>query len=101
MRGAQFVFEEIKWSLILHSSDIYFIGGFGTVAWVDVKEYEALQPDKIAVDGGEQNLKVCILHCPCSYKLLPTMYLSKEYAICCTLTCVFFYFMAFDFFSLL
>ncbi|KAF8392810.1 hypothetical protein HHK36_021047 [Tetracentron sinense] len=38
-------------------SDIYFIGGFGTVAWVDVKEYENLQPDKIAVDGGEQNLK--------------------------------------------
>ncbi|XP_022724467.1 uncharacterized protein LOC111281112 isoform X2 [Durio zibethinus] len=38
-------------------SDVYFIGGFGTVAWVDVKEYEALKPDKIAVDGGEQNLK--------------------------------------------
>ncbi|KAK7389466.1 hypothetical protein VNO78_24538 [Psophocarpus tetragonolobus] len=38
-------------------SDIYFIGGFGTVAWVDVKEYETLQPDKIAVDGGEQYLK--------------------------------------------
>lgn len=38
-------------------SDIYFIGGFGTVAWVDVKEYETFQPDKIAVDGGEQNLK--------------------------------------------
>ncbi|GAV56646.1 Pyrid_oxidase_2 domain-containing protein, partial [Cephalotus follicularis] len=38
-------------------SDIYFIGGFGTVAWVDVKEYEAIKPDKIAVDGGEQNLK--------------------------------------------
>ncbi|KAK2651838.1 hypothetical protein Ddye_011694 [Dipteronia dyeriana] len=38
-------------------SDIYFIGGFGTVAWVNVMEYEAIQPDKIAVDGGEQNLK--------------------------------------------
>ncbi|GER53683.1 pyridoxamine 5'-phosphate oxidase family protein [Striga asiatica] len=38
-------------------SDIYFIGGFGTVAWVDVNEYETIQPDKIAVDGGEQNLK--------------------------------------------
>ncbi|KAJ8770483.1 hypothetical protein K2173_017974 [Erythroxylum novogranatense] len=38
-------------------SDIYFIGGFGTVAWVDVKEYEALQPDKIALDGGEPILK--------------------------------------------
>lgn len=44
---------------INYYSDIYFIGGFGTVAWVDVKEYETLQPDKIAVDGGEQNLKVC------------------------------------------
>ncbi|VAI86281.1 unnamed protein product [Triticum turgidum subsp. durum] len=38
-------------------SDIYFIGGFGTVAWVDVKQYETIQPDKIAVDGGEQSLK--------------------------------------------
>lgn len=38
-------------------SDIYFIGGFGTVAWVDVREYEALKPDNIAADGGEQNLK--------------------------------------------
>ncbi|XP_073009372.1 uncharacterized protein [Typha latifolia] len=38
-------------------SDIYFIGGFGTVAWVDVKEYEVIQSDKIAADGGEQNLK--------------------------------------------
>uniref|UniRef100_A0A803KQP7 CREG-like beta-barrel domain-containing protein n=1 Tax=Chenopodium quinoa TaxID=63459 RepID=A0A803KQP7_CHEQI len=39
------------------SSDIYFIGGFGTVAWVDVKEYEDLKPDKIALEGGEQYLK--------------------------------------------
>ncbi|CAN8258585.1 unnamed protein product [Cochlearia groenlandica] len=38
-------------------SDIYFIGGFGTVAWVDVKEYETLQPDKIAVDCSEKILK--------------------------------------------
>ncbi|KAL4589334.1 hypothetical protein LXL04_002240 [Taraxacum kok-saghyz] len=39
------------------SSDIYFIGGFGTVAWVNVKEYEGLQPDDITVDGNEKNLK--------------------------------------------
>ncbi|KAG0482112.1 hypothetical protein HPP92_010196 [Vanilla planifolia] len=38
-------------------SDIYFIGGFGTVQWIDVREYENTQPDKIAADGGEQNLK--------------------------------------------
>lgn len=46
---------------LVFDSDIYFIGGFGTVAWVDVKEYEAIQPDKIAVDGGEQYLKVNFL----------------------------------------
>ncbi|KAL6629827.1 hypothetical protein ACP70R_029592 [Stipagrostis hirtigluma subsp. patula] len=46
--------EQQEWA---HQHDIYFIGGFGTVAWVDVKEYEALQPDKIAIDGGEQSLK--------------------------------------------
>ena len=38
--------------------DIYFIGGFGTVAWVDVKEYEDLKADKIALEGGEHCLKV-------------------------------------------
>lgn len=62
------VVSEFKWYLLIHISnfcmhllifsDIYFIGGFGTVAWIDVKEYEDLQPDKIAIDGGEQNLKV-------------------------------------------
>ncbi|CAO2202578.1 unnamed protein product [Urochloa humidicola] len=39
-------------------SDIYFIGGFGTVAWVDVNEYETTQPDKVAVDGAEKSLKL-------------------------------------------
>ncbi|KAI5665153.1 hypothetical protein M9H77_24476 [Catharanthus roseus] len=35
--------------------DIYFIGGFGTISWVDVKEYQSLQPDKIVVDQSEHN----------------------------------------------
>lgn len=38
-------------------SDIYFIGGFGTVAWVDVKAYESAEPDVIAKHGSEQTLK--------------------------------------------
>ena len=46
----------------IYFSGIYIIGGFGTVVWVDVKEYEALKPNKIAVDGGEQNLKVNFLN---------------------------------------
>lgn len=46
--------------MLTHYSDIYFIGGFGTVAWVDVNEYETTQPDKVAVDGAEKSLKVTI-----------------------------------------
>ena len=44
--------------IILSRSDIYFIGGFGTVAWVDVKEFENAQPDIIAANGAEETLKV-------------------------------------------
>eukprot|EP00252_Welwitschia_mirabilis_P026306 TRINITY_DN8572_c0_g3_i1.p1 TRINITY_DN8572_c0_g3~~TRINITY_DN8572_c0_g3_i1.p1 ORF type:complete len:356 (-),score=67.58 TRINITY_DN8572_c0_g3_i1:276-1343(-) len=51
-----------KWGNFLYYrmeliSDVYFIGGFGTIAWIDVKEYESVHPDKIAVDGVEQNLE--------------------------------------------
>jgi len=38
-------------------SDIYFVGGFGTVAWVDVKEYDMAKPDVIAVNGAEKTLQ--------------------------------------------
>lgn len=38
-------------------SDIYFVGGFGTVAWVDVKEYLTAQPDRIAASNAEITLQ--------------------------------------------
>ncbi|KAH7280328.1 hypothetical protein KP509_37G061700 [Ceratopteris richardii] len=38
-------------------SDIYFIGGFGTVAWIDVNSYEQAEPDVIAKHGSEKILK--------------------------------------------
>lgn len=60
-------------------SDIYFIGGFGTVAWVDVKDYETLQPDKIAVDGGEQYLKVNFLNSNANYFFL--LHLEEHYGL--------------------
>jgi hypothetical protein len=42
-------------------SDIYLSMAFGTVAWIDVKEYETIQPDKIVVDGGNlQSLRHCL-----------------------------------------
>ncbi len=39
-------------------TDIYFVGGFGTVQWVDVDEYTAAQPDAIVVANPNQTLKV-------------------------------------------
>lgn len=38
-------------------SDIYFVGGFGTVQWVDVKEYDLARPDIIAANGAEKTLR--------------------------------------------
>lgn len=39
-------------------SDIYFVGGFGTVAWVDVTEYTTSKPDIIAATNPEGTLMV-------------------------------------------
>ena len=39
-------------------SDIYFVGGFGTVSWIDVKEYMSAKPDIIAADNTEVTLQV-------------------------------------------
>lgn len=30
-----------------HITDVYFVGGFGTVQWVDVGEYQSAQPDAV------------------------------------------------------
>lgn len=39
-------------------SDIYFVGGFGTVQWVDVSEYTAAKPDEIVADDPHHTLQV-------------------------------------------
>ncbi|KAL4435164.1 hypothetical protein ABPG77_001846 [Micractinium sp. CCAP 211/92] len=38
--------------------DIYFVGGFGTVQWVDVAEYSRAQPDPIVLDNPNRVLQV-------------------------------------------
>ena len=40
-------------------SDIYFVGGFGTVQWVDVAEYASVKPDQIALVEPHHTLKAC------------------------------------------
>ena len=40
-------------------SDIYFVGGFGTVQWVDVADYMATKPDSIVAADPQQTISVC------------------------------------------
>lgn len=39
-------------------TDIYFVGGFGTVQWVDVNEYLTSTPDAIATNTPSLTLQV-------------------------------------------
>ena len=47
--------------------DVYFVGGFGTVQWIDVEEYTEAQPDAIvtACTSAELQvtLSVLLTHC--------------------------------------
>lgn len=38
--------------------DIFFVGGFGTVQWLDTEEYTQAQPDKIVLDHPNHTLQV-------------------------------------------
>ena len=46
--------------------DIFFVGGFGTVQWVDPAEYAAIKPDNIVMTAPLKTLKVYAdsLHAP-------------------------------------
>lgn len=39
-------------------SDIYFVGGFGTVQWVDVADYMATKPDSIVAADPQDTISV-------------------------------------------
>lgn len=43
-------------------SDIYFVGGFGTVQWIDTAEYASVKPDAIVMDDPHRTLEVrCLI----------------------------------------
>ncbi|GAQ85575.1 Pyridoxamine 5'-phosphate oxidase family protein [Klebsormidium nitens] len=56
--GASFQWGNFYFYRMANISDIYFVGGFGTVAWVDVKEYSAAKPDIIAASNVSETLQV-------------------------------------------
>jgi hypothetical protein len=39
-------------------TDVYFVGGFGTVQWIDADEYVGSSPDPIATDAPQRTLQV-------------------------------------------
>lgn len=43
-------------------SDIYFVGGFGTVQWVDVADYMATKPDSIVAADPQQTISALNAH---------------------------------------
>lgn len=44
-------------------TDIYFVGGFGTVQWIDVNEYLTATPDAIATNSPAVTLQVRVCAC--------------------------------------
>jgi hypothetical protein len=39
-------------------TDVYFVGGFGTVQWIEADEYVSSSPDPIATDAPQRTLQV-------------------------------------------
>ena len=58
-------------------SDIYFVGGFGTVQWVDVAEYAATTPDSIVLDNPHKTLQVGLA--PCLIRLRAQMLVALSH----------------------
>ncbi|GJP35536.1 hypothetical protein CLOM_g20044 [Closterium sp. NIES-68] len=54
--GAAQMWGNFSYYRMQHICDIYFVGGFGTVAWIDVKDYLAATPDAIVLQNTEATL---------------------------------------------
>ncbi|KAK9806618.1 hypothetical protein WJX73_000437 [Symbiochloris irregularis] len=50
--------------------DIFFVGGFGTVQWVDPKEYSAIKPDNIVMSSPLKTLQALNDQCAASLQRL-------------------------------
>jgi hypothetical protein len=50
------VSDSFKFYRMMHIRDIYFVGGFGTMQWVDPKAYAVTQPDSIVMFSPHETL---------------------------------------------
>ena len=67
--------------------DIYFVGGFGTVQWVDVADYMATRPDSIVAADPQQTISVSVtleanLHKSGSHAVPHDIAVSLSYVLC-------------------
>lgn len=61
-----------------HIKDIFFVGGFGTVQWIDVTDYMSCQPDDIVVNNTHETLQMLNEHYAES---LQRAFSSNEYPV--------------------
>eukprot|EP00879_Flechtneria_rotunda_P001961 GHRR01002135.1.p1 GENE.GHRR01002135.1~~GHRR01002135.1.p1 ORF type:complete len:357 (+),score=104.85 GHRR01002135.1:240-1310(+) len=57
-RNEQWVLGNFMFFRMHRITDIYFVGGFGTVQWIDVNEYLSSAPDPIATNAPNRTLQV-------------------------------------------
>ena len=57
-RKGQWVSGNLVFFRMHRISDIYFVGGFGTVQWVDVADFMATIPDSIVAADPQETLAV-------------------------------------------
>ena len=72
--------------------DIYFVGGFGTVQWIDPTEYLSSKPDDIVLDHPSHTLQVRVCVCVCVlgvHTRMPLQRCSHLRMVCvCVCLCV-------------
>uniref|UniRef100_A0A061S6D3 Pyridoxamine 5-phosphate oxidase family protein n=1 Tax=Tetraselmis sp. GSL018 TaxID=582737 RepID=A0A061S6D3_9CHLO len=56
--GEEWIGGNYSYYRMHHISDIYFVGGFGTVQWVEVDDYVKAEPDHIVINRMQATLQV-------------------------------------------
>ena len=57
-RSQRWVFGNFLFFRMHRIVDIYFVGGFGTVQWIEAADYTACKPDDIVLDRPQRTLQL-------------------------------------------
>lgn len=62
-KGQRWVFGNFLFFRMHRIVDIYFVGGFGTVQWIDPADFTNCKPDAIVLDKPQRTLQLLNEHC--------------------------------------